>query len=158
MPTKNLFLCVKLSAKRYKSSVSLYGSDFVIVGIHTNEPPYKLSWCLNDTFMWDFVCEKVPFAVNLPEKLVSMHAEFHYQGSELNPRLWLLQNQGSELRLVNQKPIPDYFLIVEKEFAELRNWEEMMRNVNGVQHAYTYPEKIAQKMHWVYNLKHLIKE
>ena len=108
--------------------------------------------------MWDFVCEKAPFAVNLPEKGTSMHAEYHYRGSELNPRLWLLQNQGSELRLVNQKPVPDYFLIIEHEYAELRNWEEMMRSVNGVQHAYTYPEKIAQKMHWVYNLKHLIKE
>ena len=130
----------------------------MILGIHTNEPPYKLSWCLNDTFVWDFVCEKVPFKVNLPKKRTSMHAEYHYSGSDINPRLWLLQNQGSEIRLVNQKPVPDYFLIVENEYADFRNWEEMIRGLNGVQHAYTYPEKIAAKMHWVYNLKHLIKE
>ncbi len=146
-----------MSSKRYKSTISIDGSNFTIVAIHTDLRPYFLAWCLFDTFSLQFVCENNPFRINLPNKPESLHAEYHFFGSEEYPRMWLIQNQGSTSRLVNSKPSPDYFIIFEEEEVILYfdQWLETLNKIAHIQLVYVFPKEKTKKFHWVNDLQHL---
>ncbi len=146
-----------MSTKRHKSTISIDGTNFTIIAIHTDFSPYSLAWCLFDTFSLQFVCENPPFQINLPNQLDSIHAEYHFFGSEDYPRMWLIQNQGTQSRLVNSKPLPDYFLIFEEEDVILHfdHWLETLNRVARIQLAYVFPKDKTKKFHWVNELHHL---
>ena len=152
------FLSKSYTLKRHKSTVTLDGSDFEVIGIHSSQPTYFVAWCLFDTFSLEFVCEKEPFAINLSKEKQSNHQEFFYKGNEDWPRMWLLQNHGSAGRLMSSKPSPDYFLLFEKHNGLINSekWLNKIKQANKFEMVYQISESQTTKWKWVTLLKHLI--
>ncbi len=162
MRMKKLFLLEFLSnpytLKRHKSTVTLDGSDFQVIAIHSSQAPYFVAWCLFDTFSLEFVCEKEPFTINLSKEKESHHLEYFFKGSEQWPRMWLIQNQGTQGKLVKAKPSPDYLLLFEKDFGMLNveQWFNKLKSSNKFELVYQLQDEQTSKWKWVSLLKHLI--
>ena len=147
-----------MSIKYHKLSSKLAFNDFKIIAIHANIPAYRLAWCLDDTFSTQFVCEPESFTINLLPERNSNHVEYHFNGSDTQSRLWLIQNNGTAGRLYSGKPTPDYWLIVE-DVSFFDNFNHFIDQINGldlVQMAYLFPELKAKKLTWTSHLSHLV--
>jgi hypothetical protein len=154
---KILFLCSKLSAKRYKSKTILQGNDFIYVAIHCNLLPYELVWQISRVSSLQFVCEPKPFVfsqTNPPSK----HILYYYAGMETIPRTWLVQNQGTAHVLTTSKPQVDYWLVWENDDEININdfWISLLKDKGLAQMAYLYPQERSHKITWGFDLPHLI--
>jgi hypothetical protein len=146
-----------LSVKRYKSTVSLNTNDFIVVGIHTDAPPFLASWCLCDTFSIQFVFESADFAINLLELEENKHNAYFFLGSAKYPKMWLVQNQGSFKKLVTNKPTPDYLLIID-DSDNLLDFESYFSQLKQIKHflmIFSYPNDKKTKFVWLQELNHL---
>ena len=146
-----------MSVKRYKSTVSLNTNDFIVVGIHTDAPPFLASWCLCDTFSIQFVFESADFAINLLELEENKHNAYFFLGSAKYPKMWLVQNQGSFKKLVTNKPTPDYLLIID-DSDNLLDFESYFSQLKQIKHflmIFGYPNDKNSKFVWLQELNHL---
>lgn len=146
-----------MSVKRYKSTVSLNTNDFIVVGIHTDAPPFLASWCLCDTFSIQFVFEYADFTINLLEEEENKHNAYYFKGSAMYPKMWLVQNQGSFKKLVTTKPTPDYLLIIDDN-DNLLDFESCMGQLKRIKHfqmIFGFPNDNKAKFVWLQELNHL---
>lgn len=146
-----------MSVKRYKSTVSLNTNDFIVVGIHTDAPPFLASWCLCDTFSIQFIFESADFTINLLEEEENKHNAYYFLGSAMYPKMWLVQNQGSFKKLVATRPTPDYLLIIEDN-DNLLDFESYMGQLKRIKHfqmIFNYPNENKAKFVWLQELNHL---
>jgi len=146
--------------KRHKSTVTLDGTAFHAVAIHSSQAPYFVAWCLFDTFSFEFVCEKEPFTINLSKELKSEHLEYFSKGNEQQPRMWLVQNHGTQGKLVKTKPFPDFLLLFEKDAGLLSvgYFLNKLKLANKFELVYEVQDEQTAKWKWVSLLKHLIIE
>ncbi len=146
-----------MSVKRYKSTVSLNTNDFIVVGIHTDAPPFLASWCLYDTFSIQFVFESADFTINLLKEGENKHNAYYYSGSAIYPKMWLVQNQGSLNKLVMVRPTPDYLLIIDdnENILDLDFCMGRLKSIKHFQMVYSYPNENKAKFAWLQELNHL---
>ena len=146
-----------LFIKRHHQSYNLSPNDFKIVAIHSNISPYLLAWCLDDTFSTNFVCEPKTFEINLSKNRLSQHIEYYFEGSETLSHMWILQNSGTNGKIISGKPSPDYWLIIgdSELMPSFDQWLNKLKSIDKIQMAYVYPEHLSEKFNWVYMLSHL---
>jgi hypothetical protein len=72
--------------------------------------------------------------------------------------MWLIQNQGTQGKLVKAKPSPDYLLLFEKDFGMLNveQWFNKLKSSNKFELVYQLQDDQTSKWKWVSLLKHLI--
>jgi hypothetical protein len=74
--------------------------------------------------------------------------------------MWLIQNQGTQGKLLTAKPSPDYLLMFEKDFGILNfeHWLNKLKTSNRFELVYQMQDEQTSKWKWVSLLEHLIIE
>lgn len=149
-----------MSTKASKSTLLNSFSNTCIIAIHSTSLAYSLAWCLDETFSTQFICEPEKFKITLPNGLEeSYHVQYFFGGSDIQSRMWLVQNQGSARKLFTEKPIPDFWLIIENKlfYNQMEDWVTKIKEMSKVQTAYIFPKQKLNKLDWIMNLNHIIE-
>ncbi len=103
------------------------------------------------------MCEPKTFEINLSKNRLSQHIEYYFEGSESLSQMWILQNSGTNGKIISEKPSPDFWLIIgdSELMPSFDQWLNKLKSIDKIQMTYVYPEHLSEKFNWVYMLSHL---
>ena len=128
--------------------------DFLLWGLTSNYPDYKLCWKLNQIFEWKLIRieDVVFFPVVGEDPILFSHFEFPIPEDHYSIELVKQKNNG--FALLNELKNFDYLLIVrgERDFFDQEEITNYLNKIPGIQIAISIDiEKIKTKQHLIFN-------
>jgi hypothetical protein len=130
--------------------------DYHLLALHSGAPAHFLAWSANQDLDLDLHFCACAFELFLPgSEQSSEHRVWHQSLEDGSCEFYLIENTGTRAILSPGKPPADMFLAVHGDWDEafIKSLESGLKQMKGVNFAYSVPAHLTEKLHWLLGLE-----